>query len=189
MDLDWLKELAEQSNDAELKRLEQQRIEKLHKRQLALSTTPHMEKIYLVISRFCEEFNRHIHYQPLKIAVSGLHKKVKGTANAHDEELAYAEESCHFSFTRGEWTFGVRGLNGEIEFVETANAASGMRVSLDEAGSTPTRKLVAYLDNGTKRVVWKRDGLELNNESTIALLREFFVDFIERTNSQPEDSD
>ena len=185
MDFSWVKQLAEQSNmTAELK-FQKERADKTQQRQLALATTPFVEKLHRVLETCAEEFNKYIQYQHLRCYAGKLQKRAQGVANANDAQLTYQEESASFQLTRGDWIYGVRGTDGVVEFLELpTTAGSTFSIRLEETGVTPSRKLIASLEKETEQIVWLRDGQIMDGQAIVALCRDYFREFIERSNEQ-----
>lgn len=182
MDLSWVKELADQSNELEMTRQEMQRKQKLQEKQISLATSPFVEKLHVLLSAFTEEFNKHTHYGDLKIVASSLIKRTQGVANRNDQELTYPEEFSGFSIRRKDWIFGVKGLKGSVEFVEIP--AIGPQVNLEDAGGTLWKKFVAEVDANSSQIVWKRNDEVVDGQKIVATCQEYFKEFIERTNSE-----
>jgi hypothetical protein len=180
VDFSWVKELAEQANDREAARQERDRRDKEEQRQLAVATAPFVEKLHLLIATCAEEFNKYTRYQNLRISATRILKRNKGVINAEDPELMYNEESTSFCFTRKDWTYGIRGSKGLVEFLELPS--TGVGLNLDDVGATPSRKLEASLDNASQQIIWKYQGQVMDGQSIVALCKEYVKEFIERTN-------
>ncbi len=184
MDLSWVRALAEQSNVKQEERAAEQVRQKEEERQVALSTAPFVEKLHLLIATCAEEFNKYIQYQGLRVATTRVQKRVKRTCNAENPALTYDEEISSFTFARGDWTFGVRGVNGAVEFLELPSkmGGGGLEFRFEEAGTTPSHKLVAVLDKPTQQILWMYNERIMDGEAIISLCREYFMVFIQRTN-------
>ncbi len=184
MDFSWVKNLADESNQKEVDRLSSERRQKAEHRQEAVSTTPLVEKVYLLISACSDEYNKYVNYQHLRVTLSRVQKRNHGTANADDPELSYADEVAYFTFTRNGWTFAIRGYNGVVEFLELPSGTGGamLNYKIYEAAIAPNRKLVAAFDSGSQQVVWKDNGQIIDGPRIISICQEYFVYFIQNTN-------
>lgn len=184
MDFSWVKNLADESNQKEVDRLNADRRQKSEHRQEAVATTPLVEKLYLLISACSDEFNKYVNYQHLRVVLTRVQKRSHGTANADDPELAFAEEAAHFTFARNGWTHAIRGQNGIVEFLELPSGTGGssLHYNIDEAAIAPIRKLVASFDGGSQQVVWKDNGQIIDGPKIISICQEHFVNFIQKTN-------
>lgn len=181
MDFTWVKELADQANKQEHERREKERRDAQMAKQMALATAPFVEKLHQVMSTCSEEFNKHIQYQELKVLATRVQKAVKRTLHPEDPELTYAEESTSFTFSRKDWTYGIRGCKGEVEFIEVPNSG-GLGVRLDDVGATPSRKLVAQVDEASQKIVWKQDGQVMDGQAIVSICKDYFREFIDKTN-------
>lgn len=181
MDFSWVKELADRSNQLEGERLARERAEKEEQRQLQLATGPFVEKLHLLIATCGEEFNKFVHYQQLRVVTNRIQKRIKGTINPEDPELSYADEVTSFTFTRGDWTFGVRGARGAVEFVEFPGGGS---FNLDETAVAPSRKMSAVLDSDSGVISWCLDGDTLDGQMIVSICKDYFREFIEKTNPE-----
>lgn len=184
MDLSWVRALAEQSNIKEEERAAEEIRQQEEERQVALSTAPFVEKLHLLIATCADEFNKYIQYQGLRVTTTRVQKRNKRTVNAENPALTYDEEIASFTFGRGDWTFGVRGVKGEVEFLELPSklGGGGLDFRFDEAGASPSHKLVAKLDKPTQQILWMHNERIMDGESIISLCREYFMTFIQRTN-------
>jgi hypothetical protein len=182
MDFSWVKDLADEANRVEKDRRDKQRRECERDKQLALATAPFVEKLHLVVSTCAEEFNKYVNYSRGKVLASRIQKRIRRTVNENDQELSYPEEATFFTFNRKDWTFGVRGCAGLVEFIEIPTTGESMSARLDELGATPSRKLEAYLDEATQRVGWKESGKVVDGQEIMTICKNYFKDFIEKTN-------
>ncbi|SRR5579875_308196 len=182
MDFSWVKDLAEQSNQKELARRERLRRQSERDKQVALATAPFVEKLHLVVSACAEEFNKFIQFPELRVTAGRVQKRLQRTVNENDPELAYPEEATSFGFSRCDWTYGIRGCRGEVEFIEVPTSGGALSVRLDEVGATPSRKFVAHLDEDGQQIVWKQDGQVMDGQAIMTICRDYFREFIERTN-------
>ena len=184
MDFSWVKDLAEQANVQESERRRIQRLERLKERQLSLATGPFVEKLYLLINACAEEFNKYIAFNHLKVTTTRVVKRTKGTLYPDDPELTYPEETAYFTFSRKDWTYGMRGSDGSIEFIEISitDGKSGLGARFDEVGATPSRKLVASIDDANDQVVWQLDGQNLGGQQIVNICTLYFREFIEKSN-------
>lgn len=184
VDLSWVRALAEQSNVKEEERAAEQVRQKEEERQVAISTTPFVEKLHLLIATCAEEFNKYIQYHSLRVITTRVQKRSKRTVNPENAALTYDEEIASFTFGRGEWTFGVRGVNGLVEFIELPSklGAGGLDFRFEDAGATPSHKLTAVLDKPTQQILWMYDERIMDGEAIISLCREYFMTFIQTTN-------
>lgn len=183
MDFSWVKGLADEANQKEEARQADLRQEKLDQRQLAFATVPFVEKLQLLITACAEEFNKYIQYQHLQVTTTRLQKRNKSIMYKEDPNLAYPEESGSFSFSRGNWTYAIRGSNGVVEFIEIASAGntSAFGYKLDEININPSRRFIAHLDKRSNQVVWTCDDQVLDGSSIVLMCKDFFKEFIERT--------
>jgi hypothetical protein len=184
VDFSWVKNLADESNQKEVERLSADRRQKAEHRQEAVATTPLVEKLFLLISACSDEFNKHVNYQHLRVALGRVQKRTHGTTNADDPELAYADEASYFTFARNGWTYAVRGHNGVVEFLElpTGTGGASLHYNIFEAAIAPNRKLVATFDQASRQVVWKENGQIVDGPRIISICQEYFVDFVQKTN-------
>jgi hypothetical protein len=180
VDFSWVKDLADEANKVESERRQKQRRDTECEKQVAMATAPFVEKLHLVISTCAEEFNKYIDNQRGKVLATRVQKRVKRTVNEKDAELSYPEEATYFSFTRKDWTFGIRGCAGHVEFIELPTSEP-LSVRIDEVGSSAARTLDAYLDESTQQIGWKEDGHVMDGQAIMSLCREYFKEFIERT--------
>jgi hypothetical protein len=178
----WIKDLADDANVRQEGRRESDRQEKIQQKQVALATGGFVDRLHQFFNTCSMEFNKHIKYDHLKMRCSRVIKRTKGTANAEIPELSYPEESFSFTFARRDWTFGVRGLSGVVEFIEMPTSDSSLSVNIDEVGIPASRKLQAEWDQANEKVVWKYEGSRVNADQLLAICREYIKEFIERTN-------
>jgi hypothetical protein len=183
VDFSWIKDLAESANKNELDKAAQFRQDKASKREEALAAAPLVERICMLMTACCDEFNKHVAYQHLRIVCSRVKRRKTGIANSDDPELTYAEENTYFTFSRGSWTCGFRGVNGAVEFVELPGVSDGgsMDFKFDEASVAPSRRLVARQDPTSKQIVWLEDDRQLDGQAIVALCKDCFRSFIEKT--------
>ena len=180
MDFSWVKQLAEQSNQAELARQEKDRNDRETKRQTALATVPFVEKIYVLVQTCTEEFNKHCMFPHLRVTTSKLQKRSKtpDTVGAEPDEVAY------FTFARTSYMYGIRGMNGVVEFVELpiTDVSSALGIKLDELGMQASKTMVASLDAQTGKVGWSHNSRVLDGPAIISLCQQYFSEFIAKTN-------
>lgn len=179
MDFSWVKQLADQSNQTEMARQEKDRRDREDKKSRAMATTPFIDKLFVVISGACEEFNRHCMFPHLRVQLSKPYKHSRTDA----EPTAEPDEVAYFAFARCGYMYGIRGVNGLIEFISMPvgdNSALSMR--LHELGVSPLEKLEADLEPETKKVRWIHRGNYVDGPAIISLCQKFFVDMIETTN-------
>lgn len=183
MDFSWVRQLAEESNQHELDKQENERQKQENERLMALATVPFVEKLFMLFQACSEEFNKHYMFPELRVAMSRLSKKAKGTF-PEDDEIAY------FTMTRQTTMVGVRGINGTVEFIRefpvTAGAAS-LSMRLDELGVDGKYILSAKieldaLDNKKKQVLWVLNDEVMDGPKLITLCQQYFSDFIKASN-------
>lgn len=187
MDFSWVRQLAEESNQYEQDKQEKERIRQEEERLVALATVPFVEKLFMLVQAFCEEFNKHSVYPDLRINMSRLTKKSKAP---YGENLQIQpEEISYFTFTRKSWMFGIRGINGIVEFVEfpVTEGAASLAMRLDELGVDSNYKLIARveidaLDPQKKQVIWTLKDELMDGPKLISLCQHYFSDFAKRTN-------
>lgn len=186
MDFSWVKQLAEQTNQLEMQRTERDRQQKEDKKTIALVTCPFVEKLHMVITGASEEFNKVVMYPHLRVQPSKLyrHSKTGPESTAEPDEVAY------FSFLRKGYMYGVRGMNGIVEFIQipVGDGMSGFTIKLHEMGVTPTRSLNAEIDPESRKIRWVVEGHTLDGPSIVSMCQKFFVDFIEQTNIEEPES-
>jgi hypothetical protein len=185
VDFSWVKQLAEQTNQLETQRQERDRRAKEDKKTIALATCPFVEKLHLVISGASEEFNKHCIYPEHRIQTGKLYKHSKtGPADtAEPDEVAY------FTFYRKGYLYGIRGMNGVVEFVQVpVGDIGGLSIKLHEMGVTPARSLNAEIDPESRKIRWKTDNTPLDGPTIVSMCQKFFVDFIEQTNIEEKDT-
>jgi hypothetical protein len=178
----WIKDLADQANVRQEQRSEVDRRSKEQQKQVALATGGFVERMHQFFSTCAVEFNKHVKYDGLKMRCSRVTKRTKGTANADIPGLSYPEESHFFTFARRDWTFGIRGLSGAVEFIEMPTSDSSLSVNIDEVGIPPSRRLDGEYDTNSDKVVWKYQNQRVNADQLLAICREYIQEFIERTN-------
>ena len=178
----WLKDMAEDANVRQEQRREVDRKEKENQKKIAYATGGFVDQLHQFFSGCAIEFNRHVKYESLKMRCSRVVKRTKGTANPEIPDLSYPEESSSFTFSRRDWTFGIRGLTGLVEFLEMPTGDSSLSTNIDEVGMAPSRKLEGEYDEASDKVVWTHNGTRVNKDQIVALCREYLKEFIERTN-------
>lgn len=179
MDFSWVKQLAEQANDAERNRQEQMRREKEDKKTLAMATIPFVEKLHLVINGATEEFNKHCMFPHLRVQASKMYKH----SRTREEATADPDEVAYFTFYRQGYMYGIRGMNGLVEFVQVpVGEGITLNVKLHEMGVTATKSLVAQLEFETRKIRWLMEGQVLDGPAIVSQCQKFFVDLIEQTN-------
>lgn len=182
MDLNWVKELADQANEQELKRQADERRLQAQEKQVALSTGPLIEKLQILTQKCAEEFNKYVLYPRLRIVVSRMQKRFMGTVNANDPELAYPEERFFFQFSRLDWVYAIRGSRGQVEFLELPQTADGqLSISIDQVGASPSRILTGTIDAESQQLIWQYQGRLLSGEDIAAIGQDYIKEFIERT--------
>ncbi len=186
MDFSWVRELAEQANQIEVDRQECERLKLEEERAIAAATIPFIEKLYMLLNTCTEEFNKHTHYPNLRVTMSRFQKKSRGAPYGSNDPNYVNEEIAYFTFTRRSWMFGVRGINGIVDFVEfpVTEGASALNMKLDELGIEGMYKLKGFLDRDNKQVLWTMHEQLLDGPKLILLCQEFFSNFIKRTNVQ-----
>lgn len=185
MDFSWVRQLAEESNQHEQIKQEQERIRQEEERLVALATVPFVEKLYMLIQAFCEEFNKYSIYPDLRISMSKLSKRSK--APYPDDRYIKPDEVAYFTFTRKSWMFGIRGSNGLVEFIEfpVTDGAGSLSLKLDELGADGVYTLNAKIeteDGQKKQVVWTYKDEVMDGPKLISLCQHYFGDFVKRTN-------
>lgn len=188
MELGWIKELADDSNQREIEKQEKERRLQEEERMRAMQTIPFVEKLYKLIQTWCEEFNKHMMFGDLRINLSRLTKRSRAPYNEATPTGAI-EEVAYFSFNRKQWMFGVRGTNGVVEFIEmpTTDGGSSFSMRLDELGLDSVYRLETRVDGDPmdmqkKNIVWTlKDGV-MDGPKLGSLCQHFFSDFIKRTN-------
>jgi hypothetical protein len=186
VDFSWVRELAEQANQLEVDRQEDERLKLEEARAVAVATIPFVEKLYMLLNTCTEEFNKHMHYPHLRVTMSRFQKKTRGQPYGGTDPNYVNEEIAYFTFTRRSWMFGVRGINGLIDFVEfpVTEGAGALNMKLDELGIEGVYKLKASLDRENKQVLWTMHEQLLDGPKLILLCQDFFSTFIQRTNVQ-----
>jgi hypothetical protein len=178
----WIKDLADQANVRQEQRQDVDRKQKEHQKLAAQSTGGFVDKLHQFFSGCAMEFNKHVKYDGLRMRYSRVIKRTKGVANAEIPDLSYPEESYSFTFARRDWTYGIRGLSGLVEFIEMPTSDSSLSVNVDELGIPPSRKLEAEYDEKAEKVIWKYEGQRVNADQLLAICRDYMKEFIERTN-------
>lgn len=183
LDFTWVRQLAEQANQLEMARQEKDRRDREDKRTAGVATVPFVEKLHIVISGAAEEFNKHCMFPHLRVSMGKIYKHSKTDASP----VAEPDEVAYFGFIRGAYLYGVRGVNGTVEFIQMpCDGPSALNLRLHEIGVTANAVIQADVDFETRKVRWFKDGVSLDGPAIIALCQKFFVDLIERTNV-PED--
>ncbi|MBI4534409.1 MAG: hypothetical protein HY711_10740 [Candidatus Melainabacteria bacterium] len=184
MDLSWIKELAERANEQALVREKQQQRDMEIQHHLAAATGPFVDKLFVMLAACAEEFNKYVRDPDLKVVVARVQKRTKSGSSSHGPEADYSEEISFFSFARKEWTFGVRGSNGLVEFLELPGRSGGWMLGyrMDEAAVSPSHVLAARFDEFSQHIVWLRDSHVMDGRDIIVLCQDYFKEFIERTN-------
>lgn len=183
LDLSWIKLLAEETNQSEISRQERLRREEEERKMVAAATAPFVEKMHRLVDTYAQEFNQHCMFPELRITVSKLHKRNKRPASGSAQGYSPIDEVAYFTFTRTNWLFGVKGINGIIEFIElpVTEGAASINYRLEEMGLVATKTLVATIDPDTDKPVWSLDGHALDAPAIYSLCEWYFRDFIERT--------
>jgi len=183
VDFSWVRQLAEQSNQHEIDKQDKERRRIEDERLKAFATVPFVDKMYMLFQACCEEFNKHSMFPELRITVSKITKKSRGVETPNPEEIAY------FTFTRQSWMYGVRGINGVVEFVElpVTEGASSLNMKLDELGLDSSIKLVASIegdpmDMRKKQVIWTLRDEIMDGPKLITVCQNYFTEFVKRTN-------
>lgn len=182
MDFSFLKELAEQTNQKELSRQEKLRRDLEEKRQKALATVPFMEKVYTLLNACSEEFNTLCHFPHLRVQMSKLYKRQRSGDSIETEP----DEVAYFTFNRVGYLFGIRGMNGAIEFVEIpiTETTTSITLKLDELGVSPSRRWEARIDQTTKGIAWYEDFQALDGARIQSECLAYFGRFLEQTNAE-----
>lgn len=184
MDFSWIKQLAEETNQLEISRQEEERRQLEEQRLIALATVPFTEKLYTLLRTCCEEFNKFCMFPDSRINVSKLEKKSKlgsYTNDLHEQ----AHEVAYFTFARKSWLYGLRGINGVVDFVQipTTEGAQGLSLKLDEMGVDSRYKLEARIDPAnSKTIVWYLQQETMDGNKLVSLCQRYFCDFIQTTN-------
>ena len=183
VDFSWVRQLAEQSNQHELDKQAKERQRQEEERLKAMATLPFVDKLFMLFQACCEEFNKHTMFAELRVTVSRITKKSKGPDSQIPDEIAY------FTFTRKSWMYGVRGINGTIEFVElpVTEGAGSLNMKLDEIGVDSNTKLLAKVEGDPqdvkkKQVVWTLNDEIMDGPKLIGLCQNYFSEFIRKTN-------
>ena len=185
MDFSWVRQLADQSNQQELARQERIRKEREDKKTVALATNPFVEKLHLVVNGASEEYNKHCMFGELRITTSKLYKHSK----TGEAPTAEPDEVSYFTFFRKGYMYGIRGVNGVVEFIEVpvGDISSAMSIRLHEMGVTPSRQLLAELDGDSKKIRWSMGGIPMDGPAIISLCQKFFIELIQQTNETESD--
>jgi hypothetical protein len=185
LDFSWVKQLADQSNQVEIARQDKERRDKEDKKTAAMATAPFVEKLFVVISGATEEFNKHCMFPHLRVQIGKFYKH----SRTDESPTAEPDEVAHFGFVRRGFLYGVRGVNGAIEFIQMpVGDSSALNLKLHELGVGATYRMEASVENATKKVRWLMDGAPLDGPAIVSLCQKFFVDLIQRTNVE-EDTD
>lgn len=184
MDLSWIRELAERANEQALVREKEHQHEMEIQHHLAVATAPFVDKLFVMLAACAEEFNKYVKDPDLKVVVARVQKRTKPTSSSESPATNNVEEISFFSFARKEWTFGVRGSKGIVEFLELPGRSGGWMLGyrMDEAAVSPSHVLVAKLDEFSQHIVWLRDEHVMDGRDIIVLCQDYFKEFIERTN-------
>ncbi len=182
MDFSWVKQLADDVNKQELAKQDKKRRDQEAKRVLAAATNPFVEKLYVVINGASEEFNKHCMFSNLRVGVSKLYKHSKTPA----DPTAEPDEVAYFTFDRLGYLFGIRGMNGLVEFIElpvgdTLNVAT---IKLHEMPISANQRLVAELEPESQKIYWLLDGQPVDGAVIVSLCQKFFINLIEQTSSE-----
>lgn len=185
MEFSWIRQLADDSNQRLIEKQENERRKQEEERLMAMATVPFVEKLFKLNQTWCDEFNKYAMYPELRVTVSRLAKRSK----AQSDLQVPLEEVAYFTFTRKSWMFGIRGINGIIDFVElpVTEGAAALSMKLDELGIDSVYKLVAKVepdrtDPQKKQVVWTLKDEVMDGPRLGQLCQHFFSDFITRTN-------
>ncbi|MBY0357639.1 MAG: hypothetical protein K2W82_06525 [Candidatus Obscuribacterales bacterium] len=184
MDFSWVKQLAEQTNQFEISKQEEERRRLEERRLAALATVPFTEKLHVFFRACCEEFNNYCMFPDSRINLGRLEKKGKGqkySDDLHEEPM----EIAYFTFCRKSWLYGIRGINGIVEFVQlpVTEGAGALAFKLDELGLDSRYKLEAKIDSsGNKNVLWRLNEEVMDGSKIEALCQHYFSDFIKATN-------
>ena len=179
MDFSWVKQLADQANQQEISKQEEERKAKETRKKVAQATCPFVEKLFLLINTCSEEFNKHCMFQHLRVSGSKLYKR----SRTGPESTAEPDEVAYFTISRGSYMYGIRGMNGLVEFVEMPiSEGSGIiAIKLDELGITASKTFVADLDLNSNEVIWKMDERPLNGPLIVSQCQQYFSDFIAKS--------
>lgn len=187
MDFSWVRQLAEESNQHELDKLEKERLKLEEERLAAIATVPFVEKLFMLVQACCEEFNKHTMFPELRVLTGRLTKKSKGP---YPEDIKVkADEVAYFVFTRKQLMCGIRGINGNVEFVEfpVSDGPSALGMKLDEASAEVRYKLVAKAElefeaSKKRQIIWTYNDENMDGPKLISLCQHYFSEFIKRTN-------
>lgn len=183
MDFSWVRQLADQSNQYEIDKQDKERRRQEDERLKAMATGPFVDKLFMLYQACCEEFNKHCMFQDLRVTLSRLTRKSRGPDAAVPDEIAY------FTFTRKSWMYGIRGINGSVEFIElpVTEGAASLTMKLDELGVDSSVKLIAKIegdpmDMKKKQVVWTLNDQVMDGPKLISVSQNYFSEFVKRTN-------
>ena len=128
-------------------------------------------------------------FHDLRVSIGkSISKKTKaGSYESLDTPL---EESAYFAFARRNAMYGIRGINGTVEFVDSiqvSDVSSALTMRLDEMSVTVAYKLVAKvesdpLDISKRTVVWTMNDEVMDGPKLINLCQHYFREFVKRTN-------
>lgn len=182
MDFSWVKQLADQANQLELERQDEERKRIAREKRLAAATTPFNEKLYMLLNMCCDEFNKHCMFANLRVTITRFQQKTRMPPG--DPQLVVPEEISYFTFTRKTWLYGVRGINGIVEFVQfpVSEGAGGLNLKLDELGIDARYTLTAKEDEDSKEVIWTLNEELMDGPKLVSLCQAFFSEFIHATN-------
>jgi hypothetical protein len=181
VDFSWVKQLADQSNEKEQSRLEKDQRQREDQKTAAMATCPFVEKLHVVLSGATEEFNNLCHYPKLRINMSRLYRHSKSAPEPGGEP----DEVSYFSFQRLDYMYGVKGVNGLVEFIRVpVSDTLTVSIKLHELQVPAIHTLQAELDPESNKVRWMHDNQPVDGPAIISLCRKFFVDLIERTNAE-----
>lgn len=181
VDFSWVKQLADQTNQQEIDRQEQKKRELEDQVTIAKATCPFVEKLHVVISGAAEEFNKHCMFPKLKVDASRLYKHSKTSSEPGSEP----DEVAYFTFNRLGYMFGIRGVNGLVEFIQIPMGEFiGKTVKLHELQTSSTKRLVGEIDPESKRIRWMLDQNPMDGPAIVSLCQKFFIELIETTNAE-----
>lgn len=185
LDFSWVKQLADQSNQIEIARQDRDRRQKEDKKLTAVATVPFVEKLHVVIMGATDEYNKHCMFPHLRVTTGKLYKHSK----TGEEPTAEPDEVAYFGFVRNGYLYGIRGINGIVEFIQMpVGDNSALSLKLHELGVTALRTLQAQVDPETRKIRWTMDGAPMDGPGIVTLCQKFFIDLIEKTNrfEEPE---
>jgi hypothetical protein len=175
-----VKQLAEQANQTEIARQERERREREDKKTVALATCPFVEKLHLVIAGATEQFNKHCMFPQLRVTASKLYKHSK----TGEEPTAKPDEVAYFTFSRLGHMYGIRGINGVVEFVTIPVGDTTYNIKLHEMSVPAVKEMHAELEPDTRKIRWVTKGSPLDGPAIVSMCQKFFIELIERTNSE-----